>query len=76
LADMATIAFEGVSQLELHYWASVVVYGVGPVGLIAMYAAVLKGAGQIYTISTSTRSERATRGNQNKITNTLKPDSA
>jgi threonine dehydrogenase-like Zn-dependent dehydrogenase len=50
LTDMATTAFEGVEWLDIKYGETVVVYGIGAVGLMAVCAAVLKGAGRIITI--------------------------
>jgi threonine dehydrogenase-like Zn-dependent dehydrogenase len=50
LTDMATTAFEGVEYLNIKYGDTVVVYGIGPVGLMAVCAAVLKGAGRIFGI--------------------------
>lgn len=50
VTDMATTAFEGVQHLELKYGDTVVVYGIGPVGLMALCAAVLQGAGRIFGI--------------------------
>lgn len=50
LTDMATTAFEGVDALDVPYGATIVVYGIGPVGLMAVRAAVLKGAARIIAI--------------------------
>jgi threonine dehydrogenase-like Zn-dependent dehydrogenase len=50
LTDMATTAFEGAEYLNIKYGDTVVVYGIGPVGLMAVCAAVLKGAGRIFGI--------------------------
>lgn len=48
--DMMCTAFEGVRQLAPGYGASVAVLGVGPVGLMAVRAAVLHGAGNVFAI--------------------------
>ncbi|MDR1426838.1 MAG: alcohol dehydrogenase catalytic domain-containing protein [Bifidobacteriaceae bacterium] len=48
--DMATTAFEGVNHLNLKYGQTVVVYGIGAVGLLAIPAAILKGAGRVIGI--------------------------
>ena len=48
--DMMCTAFEGVRQLDLEYGASVAVLGIGPVGLMAVRAAVLHGAGRVFAI--------------------------
>ncbi|MDR1432218.1 MAG: alcohol dehydrogenase catalytic domain-containing protein [Propionibacteriaceae bacterium] len=50
LTDMGTTAFEGVHWLDLDYGQSVVVYGIGAVGLMAVRAAYLKGAGRLFAI--------------------------
>lgn len=48
--DMLCTAFEGVEQLGLGFGESVAVLGIGPVGLTAVRAAVLHGAGRIFAI--------------------------
>ena len=48
--DMMCTAFEGVRQLDLEYGASAAVLGIGPVGLMAVRAAVLHGAGRVFAI--------------------------
>lgn len=48
--DMMCTAFEGVRQLALEFGASVAVIGIGPVGLMAVRAAVLHGAGNVFAI--------------------------
>ena len=48
--DMMCTAFEGVQQLELEFGQSVAVLGIGPVGLMAVRAAVLHGAGNVFAI--------------------------
>lgn len=50
MPDMMCTAFEGVQQLELEFGQSVAVMGIGPVGLIAVRAAVLHGAGNVFAI--------------------------
>lgn len=49
-ADMMCTAFEGVRQLDPAFGASVAVLGIGPVGLMAVRAAVLRGAGKVFAI--------------------------
>lgn len=44
IPDMASIAFEGVRELEIKYGDIVAILGVGPVGLMGVREAVLKGA--------------------------------
>ncbi|MDR2374717.1 MAG: alcohol dehydrogenase catalytic domain-containing protein [Bifidobacteriaceae bacterium] len=48
--DMATTAFEGVEWLDLRFGQTVVVYGIGAVGQMALAAAALKGAARIIGI--------------------------
>ncbi len=48
--DMMCTAFEGVRQLDTEFGASVAVLGIGPVGLMAVRAAVLHGAGKVFAI--------------------------
>lgn len=48
--DMMCTAFEGVQALDMKFGQSVAVLGVGPVGLMAVRAAVLRGAGNIFAI--------------------------
>jgi threonine dehydrogenase-like Zn-dependent dehydrogenase len=38
LTDMATTAFEGLHRLNIEYGQTVVIYGVGTVGLMAVRA--------------------------------------
>lgn len=55
LTDMATTAFAGVEALELQYGDAVVVLGIGPVGLMAVSACVLGGAGRIFGVGSRRR---------------------
>lgn len=48
--DMMCTAFEGVQQLGMEFGASVAVIGIGPVGLMAVRATVLRGAGQVFAV--------------------------
>ncbi len=41
-----------VNNADIHYGDNVVVFGIGPVGLMAVAGTALKGAGRIYTIGT------------------------
>jgi len=50
LTDMGTTAFECVDLLDLYYGDTVLILGVGPVGLAAVRAAYLKGAGRIFVV--------------------------
>ena len=48
--DMMQTAFAGVQSLDMRYGDSVAVLGIGPVGLMAICAARLQGASQIYAV--------------------------
>lgn len=48
--DMMCTAFEGVKELNPKFGDSVAILGVGPVGLMAVRAAVLHGAGKVFAI--------------------------
>jgi threonine dehydrogenase-like Zn-dependent dehydrogenase len=50
--DMMSTGFHGVELAEVEFGDSVCVIGIGPVGLMAVAAAKLKGAGQIIAIGT------------------------
>lgn len=47
LTDMATTAFAGVDALHVNYGDTIVVVGIGPVGLMGINAAYLRGAARI-----------------------------
>lgn len=48
--DMMCTAFTGVEALDLKFGETVTVLGIGPVGLMAVRAAVLHGASRIYAV--------------------------
>ena len=48
--DMMCTAFEGVRALDVGFGESIAVLGIGPVGLMAVRAAVLHGAGRVFAI--------------------------
>lgn len=48
--DMMCTAFRGVAELDLAFGESVAVLGIGPVGLMAVRACVLQGAGRVFAI--------------------------
>ncbi len=50
--DMMSTGFYGVEQAEVQFGDTVVVFGIGPVGLMAVAAAKLRGAGRIIAIGT------------------------
>ena len=50
--DMMSTGFYGAEMANINFGDSVVVFGIGPVGLMAVAAAALKGAGRIIAIGT------------------------
>jgi threonine dehydrogenase-like Zn-dependent dehydrogenase len=48
--DMAATGFTGVERMEIQFGEVVVVIGVGPVGLMGVAAAALRGAGRIIAV--------------------------
>lgn len=50
LTDMATTGFAGVEAANVNFGDTVVIYGIGPVGLMAINAAVLRGASRIFAV--------------------------
>ncbi|HKM34219.1 MAG TPA: zinc-binding dehydrogenase [Lachnospiraceae bacterium] len=50
--DMMSTGFYGVEQAEVQFGDTVVVFGIGPVGLMAIAGAALRGAGRIFAIGT------------------------
>lgn len=50
IPDMMCTAFEGVKELNPKFGDSIAVLGVGPVGLMAVRALVLRGAGKVFAI--------------------------
>ena len=50
--DMMSTGFYGVEMAEVQFGDTVVVFGIGPVGLMAVAAAALRGAGRIIAIGT------------------------
>lgn len=50
--DMMSTGFYGAENADIQYGDTVVVYGIGPVGLMAIGGAALKGAGRIIAIGT------------------------
>ncbi len=52
LVDMTSTGFQGVEMAEIKFGETVVVLGVGPVGIMAVAGARLAGAGRIFAIGT------------------------
>jgi threonine dehydrogenase-like Zn-dependent dehydrogenase len=50
LSDMVPTGFHGVNMAEVEYGETVVVVGIGPVGLMAVAGAVLRGAGRVFGV--------------------------
>lgn len=50
--DMMSTGFYGVEQADVQFGDTVVVFGIGPVGLMAVAGAALRGAGRIIAIGT------------------------
>ncbi len=50
LTDMASTSFEGIRNANIRFGDSVAVIGIGAIGLMAVAAAALAGAGRIYAI--------------------------
>lgn len=50
--DMMSTGFYGVEQADVQFGDTVVVFGIGPVGLMAIAGAALRGAGRIIGIGT------------------------
>lgn len=50
--DMMSTGFHAADNADIMYGDSVVVFGIGPIGLMSIAGAALKGAGKIYAIGT------------------------
>lgn len=50
VTDMAATAFEGIRQADIQFGQTVVIYGIGAVGLMAVAAAKISGAGRIFAV--------------------------
>ena len=50
IPDMMGTGFQGAEELDIELGDSVAVFGIGPVGLMALRGAVLKGAGKVFAI--------------------------
>lgn len=56
--DMMSTGFHGVELADVQFGESVVVMGVGPVGLMAVAGCALRGAGKIYAVETESKFRR------------------
>ena len=52
LSDMVTTGFHGVEQADVQFGDEVLVIGIGPVGLMSVAGANLRGASRIYAVGT------------------------
>ena len=50
VGDMVTTGFHGVELAEVEFGDRVVVYGIGPVGLMSVAGCALRGAAEIYAV--------------------------
>ena len=50
--DMMSTGFHAVENADIHYGDNVVVFGIGPVGLMSVAGTALAGAGRIFAIGT------------------------
>ena len=50
--DMMSTGFHAVENADIHYGDNVVVFGIGPVGLMAVAGTALAGAGRLFAIGT------------------------
>lgn len=50
LTDMGATAFPCIEALDIHFGDTVVIYGIGPTGLMGICAAKMKGAARIFAI--------------------------
>jgi len=50
LSDMVPTGFHGANLAEIEYGDTVVVIGIGPVGLMAVAGSVLRGAGRVFAV--------------------------
>ncbi len=52
VTDMMTTGFHGVELADVKFGDTVVVFGIGPVGLMAVAGAALHGAGRLFAVGT------------------------
>jgi threonine dehydrogenase-like Zn-dependent dehydrogenase len=62
LSDMVPTGFHGADNAEVGYGESVVVIGIGPVGLMCVAGANLRGAGRIFAIGSREICQQAAKG--------------
>jgi threonine dehydrogenase-like Zn-dependent dehydrogenase len=59
LSDMVPTGFHGADNAEVAYGDTVVVVGIGPVGLMAVAGSVLRGAGRVFAVGSRKRCQEA-----------------
>ncbi|MDR1042858.1 MAG: NAD(P)-dependent alcohol dehydrogenase [Clostridiales Family XIII bacterium] len=59
LSDMVPTGFHGANNAEVEYGDTVVVIGIGPVGLMAVAGSVLRGAGRVFAVGSRKRCQEA-----------------
>ena len=55
LSDMVPTGFHGANLAHIHYGETVAVFGIGPVGLMAVAASVLRGAGRVFAVGSRSK---------------------
>jgi threonine dehydrogenase-like Zn-dependent dehydrogenase len=59
LSDMVPTGFHGANNAEVEYGDTVVVIGIGPVGLMAVAGSVLRGAGRVFGVGSRKKCQEA-----------------
>jgi threonine dehydrogenase-like Zn-dependent dehydrogenase len=59
LSDMVPTGFHGANNAEVEYGDTVVVIGIGPVGLMAVAGSVLRGAGRVFGVGLRKKCQEA-----------------
>jgi threonine dehydrogenase-like Zn-dependent dehydrogenase len=59
LSDMVPTGFHGANNAEVEYGDTVVVVGIGPVGLMAVAGSVLRGAGRLFAVGSRRNCQEA-----------------
>ncbi|MDR2493503.1 MAG: NAD(P)-dependent alcohol dehydrogenase [Coriobacteriales bacterium] len=62
LSDMVPTGFHGADNAEVAYGDTVVVIGIGPVGLMAVAGSVLRGAGRVYAVGSRAKCQEVAQG--------------
>jgi threonine dehydrogenase-like Zn-dependent dehydrogenase len=59
LSDMVPTGFHGANNAKVEYGDTVVVIGIGPVGLMAVAGSVLRGAGRVFGVGSRKKCQEA-----------------